>query len=91
LNQYPDNDVLPGLSESVMYDENYSLNYSFDKETAGFDEHFAQEFMRSWKFQEIEKNKCLMDKSGTTDPELSDTPARTLTASALRNVFQSSF
>lgn len=77
LDLYPDNDLLPGLEERIIYDHETNPEQSFEEETSGFDEHPAQN---------VDSDQVFLERSGVYDPESTGVPGRNMTSSALRNI-----
>ena len=77
LDLYPDDGILPGLGESIVYDHESNPEFMFEEETFGFDDHPAS----------LTDDKDLfLEKSGLYDTESTTVPGRHMTSSALRNI-----
>jgi hypothetical protein len=86
-NSYPDEDVLPGLYESMVVDIRDNAFEMFQKETAGMDEHPASNFIGD-EMRDID-DTIYLEKMGTSDPNGSELTGRSLMSSALRNLWGS--
>jgi hypothetical protein len=66
---YPDDDVMPGLPERVIFNVHSDPASLFEMETTGMQEHPAENVDGS-------QDKCdiFMDKFGVSDPEQSGLP-----------------
>ncbi|KAG2106190.1 uncharacterized protein F5147DRAFT_761758, partial [Suillus discolor] len=78
LSLYPEDDVLPGLSDRVVEDHKLDPNTVFQQETAGFSVHPANLLYHS------------DERMGVSDPESDKISGRTFTAAALRNLYSHS-
>jgi len=88
LDNYPDDDILPGLDDRVIYDHESDAYSIFSEETAGFSEHPAE----AANNVDIDNNNsvCFLEKMGVSDPEGDRIKGRTFTASALHNLTSNS-
>jgi Domain of unknown function (DUF6570) len=73
--EYPDDDNLPDISESVIYDNTSDVNLLFEEETAGLTNHPA-----SIQQNINDRQLYMLEKMGVSDPEQSSIPPRTLIA-----------
>jgi hypothetical protein len=78
LSLYPDDDVMPGLPERVIFNASSDPASLFQTETAGMQEHPAENVDSVQDDGDI-----FMDKFGVSDPEQIGLPGRSIRASAL--------
>jgi hypothetical protein len=97
LSLYPEDDVLPGLSDRVVEDHELDANTVFQQETAGFCEHPAELLKRDAHAVESvpvddadDVSVVMLEKMGVSDPESDKISGRTFTAAALRNLYSRS-
>jgi len=81
LAMYPDDDIMPGIEDSVIHDPNAKIATMRSEETAGFDLHTSEEFML-----DPDASGTLLEASGVSDPESVRSTGRSFTASALRSL-----
>lgn len=96
---YPDDDILPGLSDGVIEDHEIDVRAVFDEETAGFSEHPAQMLGEITSSDELRDSPdvipshmaiVMLEKMGVSDPECDKISGRACTAAALRNLHSQS-
>jgi hypothetical protein len=78
MNLYCDKDILPGLSEHVIFNQHSDPQTLFQTETAGMNEHPAEDVS--------DDGMVFMDSFGVVDPEGIVIPARAYRALALRSL-----
>jgi len=88
LSLYPDDDILPGLSEGVVEDHDLDIDKVFQDETAGFSIHPAEllhdeEMSPNSLSSEDQPSVVMLEKMGVSDPECDEINGRTFTAAAL--------
>lgn len=77
LDMYPDNGILPGLEEHIIYDHRSNSEGMFEDETSSFDQHPAEL---------ADPEHIFLECSGVYDPESNLIPGHHSTSSALRNL-----
>jgi len=82
MDMYPEEDVLPGLLESIILNSVDDPDAILRNEDAGPQEHPSDVFLTF----ALSTSAPYMEKMGMSDPEGDKIPARTYTASALRNI-----
>lgn len=87
MDLYPEDGILPGIEERLIHDRNSDPKQLFDEETAGFQEHPAQNIKN-----DIDPDipVVFLEKMGVSDPEGDKIQGRSYTASALRNLLPQS-
>ena len=80
LRYFPDDDILPGLSERVIVHHTDTANQIFSYETAGFSEHPAQHFANTAFSGDY------IERMGVADPEGHNISGREFVSAALRNL-----
>lgn len=83
---YHDDDVLPGLRESVIHDRNSHSTRLFQQETSGPEPHPADLSDPSLTDVRNLDPEPFLESMGVSDPESDRLPGRTFTAAALRNL-----
>ncbi|KAF5357491.1 hypothetical protein D9758_012513 [Tetrapyrgos nigripes] len=91
LNMYPENDILPGLQERVIYDLKSDAASNFDQESSSFSEHPSAQFMKPATAESetepfSESRQAILERHGVHDPECTKIPARSMISSALANI-----
>lgn len=93
LAMYPDDDVLPGLSDCVVEDHELDVSRVFHDETAGFSIHPAELLQNADPISDslssepgLQTSVVMLEKMGVSDPECDKISGRTFTAAALRNL-----
>ncbi|KAI6044159.1 hypothetical protein EDC04DRAFT_2942385, partial [Pisolithus marmoratus] len=86
---YPENDVIPGLADCVVEDNELDAMKVFQDETAGFEDHPAMLVCQHTAEPSPDadsKPVTFLEKMGVSDPDSIKISGRTFTASALRNL-----
>lgn len=90
---YPEDDLLPGLSDGVIEDHELDVRKVFEEETAGFSNHPANMLHDTATDQDVEgllisadAPVVMLEKMGVLDPENDNVTGRACTAAALRNL-----
>ncbi|KAF5343799.1 hypothetical protein D9758_016212 [Tetrapyrgos nigripes] len=91
LNMYPDNDILPGLQDCIIYDHSSDAQTIFNQESSCFSEHPNATFLDPDADQNqleaySEHREAILEHLGVHDPRCTKIPARSMVSSALRNV-----
>ena len=84
LDQYPDDDALPGVKNNIVEDHVSDVSHIFSEETAGPSEHPAEIL----KETNSESNEpfIFLEKVGVSDPEGDKLTGRTFVGAGLRNL-----
>ena len=86
MNQYPDDNTLPGLEHAVFEDHKTHVGTVFAEETAGFSEHPADIIHTNKSCEPF----VLLEKMGVSDPESVKLTGQAFTSSALKNLVPAS-
>ncbi|KAG2040728.1 hypothetical protein BDR03DRAFT_1007901 [Suillus americanus] len=62
----PDDDMLPGLSDRVVENNELDVKRVFEEETAGFQEHPAELLVDDL---DVDSDMTMLEKAGVSDPE----------------------
>ncbi|KAG8893641.1 hypothetical protein FRC01_013463, partial [Tulasnella sp. 417] len=84
LEQYEDCEIIPGLLDSAIVDEDLSARDVFEEETAGIDAHPATSVRNDEPGDDPLKPKVFVEHMGVSDPEGDKIPGRTFKVAALR-------
>ncbi|KAF5349842.1 hypothetical protein D9758_014038 [Tetrapyrgos nigripes] len=75
LNMYPENDIIPGLEQRIVYDRETSATSVFDQQSSSFSEHPSAQFLESDADQDIngepfsEHRQAILEHLGVHDPD----------------------
>ncbi|KAF5333957.1 hypothetical protein D9758_017594 [Tetrapyrgos nigripes] len=91
LNMYPENDILPGLQDRIIYNHTSDAQAIFDQESSCFSEHPNATFLDPDANQNqleaySEHREAILEHLGVHDPECTKIPAWSMVSSALQNV-----
>jgi len=84
LDQYPEDDMLPGITDNVIEDHASDVSQIFLEETAGPSEHPAE--LLKVPPSEADEPFVFLEKVGVSDPEGDRLSGRTFVSRALRNL-----
>jgi hypothetical protein len=84
LEQYPEDDILPGIENNVVEDHESDVSRIFSEETAGPSEHPAE--LLKDPHCESDEPFVFLEKVGVSDPEGDRLSGRTFVSTALRNL-----
>ncbi|KAG1863207.1 hypothetical protein DFJ58DRAFT_725102 [Suillus subalutaceus] len=94
MSMYPEDDILPGLSDCMIEDQELDAHTIFEEETAGFSAHPAELMHDDPDLGEISGTSSeqfvMLEKMGVLDPESDKINGHTFTAAALRNLYSGS-
>lgn len=86
IRQYPEDGVLPGISERVIFNKTQTASDIYDEETAGMSEHASSLMFDQNSAPDEDDSDLFIEKCGVSDADSVSIPGRFPVASGLRNL-----